>query len=595
MIRVGTALSVEAPYLGLSPGFPDETLFSLCSRLHRLSGHMLSSATCRSTFGHSRQGAQHDFPGRIGEFVRRTHGLFGCTPELVIRHHTLIRFYLPWRSAIDVQNAISAMTAGGMGNLKMHLGLPSSRLRAHHPLKFCQACMRVDREKHGIAYWHLEHQFPGVWVCIAHGCGLHESDVKTSGVDRFLWHFPNIRQAYPPFERLKPGLKAVELIRTLSLLISRASNVLTGMHFDYTRLFRVYRQALREQGLITDTDRIALRQVCDRYQECTAELAMIEELRALHQGKVAVETHLYRMLRGPRPETHPLRHLVFILVFFKDWDAFLQAYRGHEESRVVHVDRVTRHSLIKNGDILLNGKREQVIQLMKEQHYSATKAADQVGVDRHTAISWATKDGLRTSTRSQRPADVRAAMIGALQCGDDCKQIANRFAVSPQVIGRLLRSEVGLHGAWRSARLEKVRASARDLWESARKRSPSLGVKGIRLIEPAVYAWLYRNDTAWLDEHKAAKSPAVVRKRNPVDWGARDEKFARAVREAILALQLESPQRRLTVQRIYQKLPALKAKLWALEKLPLTQMILGSVQPARSRSQANQIYFPFTD
>ena len=581
--------------LPISAWLPDETLFSLCARFHRLYGHMLSSATCRMLFGHSRQGAQHDFPGRIGEFMTRTHGVFGCSPESVIRDHTPIRFYLPWRSVVDTQNAIRAMTAGGIGALKMHLGLPSSRLRAHHPLKLCLDCLNADREQHGLAYWHLEHQFPGVWACIKHGSGLFESNLKTSGVERFLWQFPDIRQVYPSFERLKPSLKTLELIQALSSLITRASSVPSGMHFDYTRLFRVYRRTLREQGLISDADRIALRQVCARYQACTAQLVVIEELRGLHQGKMAVEAQLSRMLRGPRPDTHPLRHLVFILAFFENWETFWRAYQGHEVSATDPLDKATRAPLMIKAGITFSENYKQVIRLMQEERYSATRAADQVGVARHTAIVWAIKEGLRTSTRSQQTADVRARMIASLQRGDDYKQIANSFEVSAQVITRLLGSVVGLRGAWRTARLEKARKCARNIWQSARKGSPTFGVKNLRLIEPAAYAWLYRNDRAWLDEHKSARSPAVLRKFSIIDWAARDQKMVRRIREAILTLKLESPQLRLTTQRICQKVPALKAKLWALEKLPLTQLLLRAVQPSRSRTASNQTNLLFRD
>lgn len=50
--------------------------------------------------------------------------------------------------------------------------------------------MRRDVDHESWAYWHLQHQFPGVWVCSLHGEWLRTSTVKSTGVERFLWHLP---------------------------------------------------------------------------------------------------------------------------------------------------------------------------------------------------------------------------------------------------------------------------------------------------------------------------------------------------------------------------------------------------------------------
>ena len=191
-------LDVDISYPLPVRGFlPDETLFSACSRTHRVSCQALSRATCMALFGHPRNGSQHDFPGRVGEFVERTGGAFGISASDLITEHTVFRFYMAWCSEQATNAAINSMTgSGGIGALKMNLGLPSSRLRANHPLKFCPICLSQDKKMHGAGYWHLAHQYPGVWICLAHDCGLVESNIKATGVGRFDWHLPTLREAY---------------------------------------------------------------------------------------------------------------------------------------------------------------------------------------------------------------------------------------------------------------------------------------------------------------------------------------------------------------------------------------------------------------
>lgn len=53
----------------LLPWLPGETLFSLCSRQHRLWGYSLSSRSTEIMFGGKRLGTQHDFPSGLDAFA----------------------------------------------------------------------------------------------------------------------------------------------------------------------------------------------------------------------------------------------------------------------------------------------------------------------------------------------------------------------------------------------------------------------------------------------------------------------------------------------------------------------------------------------
>ncbi|MGB3071216.1 MAG: TniQ family protein [Ottowia sp.] len=150
-------LETRVPLLQWLPG---ETFYSLCSRHHRFSGHPISAYTTKALFGHSQAGNQHDLPSRLDSFVERVDDA-----EPIARQRTLLRFYAPFHKPSVVEDAVASMRSTSVARFKYKLGILTSRFGAHHPLKACRACMASDNKNFGWATWHLDHQFPDVWVC----------------------------------------------------------------------------------------------------------------------------------------------------------------------------------------------------------------------------------------------------------------------------------------------------------------------------------------------------------------------------------------------------------------------------------------------
>jgi TniQ len=171
---------------------PDETLFSLCSRLHRLWGYSSSWKSAEVLFGGRRLGLHHDLPSALRTFSSRTGQLLGG-PVPIAANRTLLRFYRPFLRPSAVAETVEIMGGPSVAHLKYKLGLLTSRFGANHPLKACIACMTADVERHGWAYWHAEHQFPGVWICPVHASPLRVSTLKHNGVERFSWQLPHDR------------------------------------------------------------------------------------------------------------------------------------------------------------------------------------------------------------------------------------------------------------------------------------------------------------------------------------------------------------------------------------------------------------------
>jgi len=147
---------------------------------------------------------------------------------------------------------------------------------------------------------------------------------------------------------------------------------------------------------------------------------------------------------------------------------------------------------------------------------------------------------------------------------------ARSHGLSVQAVTRFLRTEPGLHQAWQNARARNALLKARTAWSATLATHGHLGVKWLRAMDPAIYAWLYRNDRVWLQDHLP---PPVARSKMPlrVKWDARDLELSEAVEQTLEKLRLTLQGKPVKLWQIYQAVPELKPKLSALDKLPLTR------------------------
>ncbi|MGZ5799376.1 MAG: TnsD family Tn7-like transposition protein [Burkholderiaceae bacterium] len=574
---------------GILQWLPDETLFSLASRYHRLSGNTLASATCRHLFGDARVGTMHDFPGRVDEFCMRTGGYLG-DPTSVIRDHTILPYYLPFRSSVAEADAIASMRGSGTASLKYRLGILTSRFRANHPLKACPECMRDDIQEHGIAYWHLSHQYPGVWICSQHHNYLMESKEKSTGVGRFLWLLPNSDILTRRFEVESTNRMASSHLDALLALAHSATSVTRlaeGFRFDPPVLLRTYLDRLKEKNLATSVGSLKLSEIGKDYFGSISPILMIPEFESLPRNSTDAISQVSRLLRVPRSGTHPLRHLFVIRWLFNEWSKFWLAYQnaGGQPVNLPEQPKSLENVAAESPQHKL------FFDLMNEQDISVRQASNQVGIDVATGMVWATRAGIAISRRPKKlKSNIRIKLIADLSKGMEKSEAAEKYNISIQTVTTTLRTEIGLHDLWHSVRQEHARLSARSKWSVVAHKYPNLGVKGLRSIEPAAYAWLYRNDHAWLGETLRTIARPMRTNRSSVNWDQRDLALSQSVQNVALALQQSNPQKTVTLYQLYQEVPELKAKLSCIDRLPITKKVIASVtKKSKKKSSTNQL------
>lgn len=575
-------IKVENPLLARLPG---ETLFSLCSRHHRLWGHGSSWPSTIALFGGRRLGTQHDFPAGIDAFVARTGGHYGPAGEIA-KNWTLLRFYRPFTLETEIGDAVLSMRGPTVAHLKFRLGLLTSRFRANHPLKACRSCMQHDLRDHGWAYWHLPHQYPGVWVCPVHHEPLVASLLKSTGVQRFQWHLPSQQNLIEAGKAL--SATSEQSVKHLACLISDVIEEDQSDGWLHSSVVHsALRARLREKGWLTAAGNIRMNEAAADYLEQTKHLKAIAELQALPGDIEEARTQLGCLLRPPRSGSHPVRWLIAIAWLFNDVSTFK---RQLERASIEHAQAPENLSAATGSVGVQSPDRRSRVVMMVRGGRTATSAAREVGVDVNTAMAWAAAEGL---TVARRPKVLKSILMSCLmqdlRNGMD-KAVASRtHGVSIQSVTRTLRTQVDLHAEWQSARRTQARQAARTAWEAARKEHEHLGVKLVRALAPAAYAWLYRNDRSWLKTH--TPPPTSRAPTSGVNWDERDRALCLKVRQATLVLW-EQHGKKLKLWQIYQAVADLKPKLAVLHRLPLTQRALEDAlsKPGRQEHPGNQLF-----
>ena len=152
-------------------------------------------------------------------------------------------------------------------------------------------------------------------------------------------------------------------------------------------------------------------------------------------------------------------------------------------------------------------------------------------------MAWAAASGIPTPRRPKllKPPLLKK-LVALLAAGTDIEEAAKAVQISSVSVTKVLRTEVGLHDIWRQARQDQAREKNRGLWTQVITTNPMLRAKAVRTIEPAAYAWLYRNDRTWLNVEIATLPHCLPSNNVNLSWDLRDIAIADSIRLTTLEL-----------------------------------------------------------
>ncbi|WP_129587751.1 TnsD family Tn7-like transposition protein [Herbaspirillum robiniae] len=555
---------------GVRTWFPDETVYSLVSRIHVLSGEN-ATTTCRRLFGHHTQGSQHDLPSWVDHFVSSTFGMFGDSNE-ILRHHSIAPYFLFLRSEAEQDSVLRGLSSGGIGGLKYRLGLISGRFRAHHPLRICPVCAAADRESFFVAYWHVCHQLPGTLCCPYHGNVLADADIKANGVGRFLWYLPDQIPSYClPLLAYPDG--------HLHLLLQRIAQINLGISkFDGglvpENIAALYRNRIKEK--FGENEKVSRLNCVAEFREYLQPLSKLETFLYVDHEKAAAS--IFGRVFGGRGHIHPLNHALFISFLYGSWEEFERLALASDLPPAFCDGQfcVNADTLQLDFEHSRPERREEIGKLLLDDKLSCRAAAARLGVDVGTIQAWAAQIGIEVGRRPKTVfPEVREKIVAGLRQGLDKALVAADCGVSIQVVTRTLRTSPHLHSQWMAEKYRRIEEKNKEQWCRLSLESPGLSTSELRAIQPSVYAWLYRNDPEWLSD-QCRNLPKQGRAPNAgVEWHRRDAELASTILHTILVLYEEDRSRKfVSIGDICRRQPSIRPMLAQLERLPLTRRAL---------------------
>lgn len=467
-----------------------ETLFSWSARYHRLSGNALAEVSSRQLFGNPRAGLRHDFPSGLDCYAAITQGLFGDTRSLAIER-TLLGYYAPFLPIHTLAKALAQMRGTSPSKLKTTLGLMPSRVGAHHPLKACVRCMTEDFGKHGVTTWHLEHQWPSVWICVRHREPLrhllrsaHPKELRTWLLPEDIhgedWSFTGRR------DRLYLDC-LMSIADTSSHLVRNITPPIDVRLARYT-----YLVGAKSRGWLTSDGSLRLQEVRDAFLKQFAKIqdvpafSVIGEVHSSHGGILGL---LMRAYPGHR---HPVKHALLVAFLFTSFDEFITTYGNVK----LHVDE---HGVETLPDLVKSSQRAKLGRLVETTNASVSSAAKALGVPVGLAVRWANKDGVQYKKRPRvLTAELERRLVDLIHQGKEYAEIAAETGVKKSFIRNYLARNAYLRQIWHRRRLEALRASQRQAFTRVLNANPGTPIKRLRLIPGNGISWLVRNDRDWL-------------------------------------------------------------------------------------------------
>lgn len=562
---------------------PDETLYSVVGRYHRLGGFADDRSTSTTLFGNVNSGFMHDFPCGIDTLCSAVDG-WAEKHSSIIREYTILPFYEPFLSMHALQAVTEAMRHGEGERLKFILGLTASRLDATHPLRACPTCTKEDTTTHGAAYWHRAHQLPGVHVCDSHAMPLVILPLKTNRLSTFRYLLPcDIARS----DQIQATQSDRELAKCLLEFSRTARHLLDARlpSFDTNLLRNIYRDGAAAAGYMLKGGNIDQQRLKGAFLERFGPLAGIPEFAEIIASTRSDTNFLAALLRKPRAQKHPIKHLLLIQLLFDDIPSFLAAATADRPPIAQREMRTRlRHPPTTGIDEATVARMRQ---LLLDQNLSLRSAAMQLGMTTSTLATRAEQAGIPVKRRSKILVPAFLERIAAdLRQGAMIKAVCARHHVSKSSVQRLLQIDQDLREAWEHARYLDERNNRRMQLQSLITENPVCSRSELRAaLGAGHYHWLARNDKTWLESILPLQGRNTNPKRSPVvDWAKRDRAFSAAVERAADHLRKQSGKPvRITRSAIYRAIPDLARKATNLSKMPTT---LGTIQRALETTTA---------
>jgi hypothetical protein len=518
--------------------YPDELLYSACSRYHARAGYRSRESTGRDLFGVSEAKVAIDLPSGLDAFVMGLQRYNRKTVDCLIDEHTLLPFYGPFVPPERLARLRADMRSSRGGAIHGRLGILTSGIGGDF-LRFCSLCVEADRERFDETYWHRIHQVPGVEVCPVHRVFLEESAVharRRGRRDAFVTAEQAVRPVAPrAVEDSNPDHQAcLRLAHDAGWLLEQRGLIVESVASYRER----YTGLLYGKGLSTYFGPVAITNLIKSLKEFYSR----DLLAWLGCDLGRDYTWVHRLMHNTHRAQHPLQHLLlmhFLGTTVREFFELPIKRLPFGEGPWPCLDPTGNHfekALITGYELTPKRKFPRALFRCDCGFAYLRTGPDESPEARYRA------DGVVATCPKWEDALTKLYLEGR-----SLRDLAEHFRVTTDVIFEHL-TRLGLttlfgrmgdnfgrsltSGGWPAtvAVSPELREAKRRLWLKLRKENHDLGRHKLRMKKMSLYCWLKKNDEEWfesqLPSRRPSEGPGVY-----INWPKRDAEAARAVRQ----------------------------------------------------------------
>lgn len=285
---------------------PNESMYSIASRYKRLVHLRNTQFVLRSLFDHQGIVIHTDLPSHLSILSERLDSALSVNE--LIQSHTAFRYFGHFQTPPRRDSLYAAMAGSPPPSPMNAIGAMSAVIKAPKYLMFCPECIRCDRDHFNVAYWHLNHQRPGVVICAEHAAPLWRSSVER--------RLARSRHALMDLETAV-SLASSELVipeRQFPLLLGLSqstrqlfkSPLSNDVHFDSVRAN--LKKILCDRGYLTKAGNVRSRGLVDLWNaKIDSEL---HQLLDCNLSQVDISQYVHFMRRSSSTAANPLPSLI---------------------------------------------------------------------------------------------------------------------------------------------------------------------------------------------------------------------------------------------------------------------------------------------
>lgn len=565
--------------------YPDELLYSVFARYHIRAGNKSYKTTMGELFNSQTASAIVGLPCNIRNLVSNMPPMSLYNTEELIQNHTLFPFYAAFLPPERAKQIYNSMLGSRGGDIHTRAGIMASGISVNRFLKFCPVCASEDLQRHGEMYWHRIHQVPFL-LCPIHKMQLLDSMVPYVGVNKHEYISASPENCpKSKVQDLKPEIQQhLEALSDLSQCLMDMS--LPNRELEWFKI--QYREILKTKGYASAGGTLRKKKLLLDFLEFYGA-----EFLQLLQSPIKIfgdNNWLTDMLHNREKAAHPIRHLLFIRflgisvkdLFFRKFE-----YSPFGLGPWPCLNQAADHYLqpiIGTVKVEYNTDNKQPLGVFT---CSCGFVYTRSGPDKDDTDQY-------TLGRIRAFGDVWESKLKAVVAEKhSLRETARLMGVDPATVKKHAR-RLGIEAFWenRTEREDqfdteaeklntemednKIREQYRGTWLQLQHENPHKGKKELRLMNKATFAWLYRNDRQWLDNHSPARKRVYINTR--VDWEKRDSEICQQVQELVEKMKnFDGKPIRICVSNIGKAL-GLRALLERhMDKLPKTAVYIQTI------------------